>query len=142
MMICRSSPIVLRTNSSTLAISLLGLFDARAAGRPGVDLERARIDLGEKLAAQPRPQPGERRHEQPDGDQHDGEPIVHRAIELADVPANPGLDQGLPAGEQAAQQTAASGSPLIVRSASDPVDHDRRRVRFRRRFVLVPARAA
>ena len=42
---------------------LLGLFDARAAGRPGIDLEGTRIDLGEELAAQPRAQPAERRHQ-------------------------------------------------------------------------------
>ena len=35
---------------------LFGLLDARAAGGPDVDLEGARIDLGEKLAAQLRSQ--------------------------------------------------------------------------------------
>ena len=87
MMIWRSSPIVLRTNSSTLAIR----FSVSSMRVPLAALayisKAPGIDLGEELAAQLRPQPAQRRHEQPDRDQHHGESIVHRAVELADVPA-------------------------------------------------------
>ena len=103
-----------RTNCSTWAIHLLGLLDPRAAGGPGVDLEGAGVDLGEELAAQARAQADERRRQQADGRQNHDQAVVHRAVELADVPADAGLDQGLPAGESAAEQAAAGRPGVLV----------------------------
>ncbi len=113
MMICEVLANCLADELLDLGDSFLGFFDAGAAGRPDIDLERAGIDLGEELAAQPRAQPAQRRHQQPDRDQHHGESIVHHAIELADVPADPGFDQGFPPREKAPHQAAASSPPIF-----------------------------
>ena len=92
---------------------LLGLLDPGPAGRPGVDLERAGVDLREEFASELAAQQAEDRHQRHHGAENDQESASHRPIELADVPADADVDQPLPPGECCGQH-ALSGRGIAV----------------------------
>ena len=85
---------------------LLGLLDAQTRGRPHVDLERARIDLGEELLAQPRPENDGDHHQQAVGEDNGRELVLQDIVEPLGVIIDAGINHPLPAVEGARDDVA------------------------------------
>ena len=78
---------------------LLRLLDSQARRRPHVHLERARIDLGEELLAQHRPEKDDGERQQAIGDDKGCDPVPQDEVEPLDVVLDAGIDHPLPAVE-------------------------------------------
>ena len=85
---------------------LFRLLDSQARGRPHVHLERARIDLGEELLAQHRPEDQDSDRQQAIGDGNRQDPVPQDEVEPLDVVFNAGIDHSLPAVEGSGDDVA------------------------------------
>ena len=114
-MSCRSSgSIVSRTKSSTALIRFSVSSMRRPLGRPDVHLERAGVDLGEELAAQERPEHGERHRQQAEADADRQDAVPQDDVEALDVVLDAGVDHLLPAREGPARSSRPAGACRAV----------------------------